>query len=119
MSEGCPAGCCPHDGVAPDARCPADLPLAPLPERAAHLYACQMLSTYKIGAVTGIDRQKITPLLHQAGVAVKPNGAGRRMTRRTQKPSTWTSSWHACTWSSAPRTTRACLLFSSEPVRTV
>lgn len=83
MSEECPAGCCPHDGAAPDAGCPADLPQAPPPERAAHLYACQMLSTYKIGAVTGTDRQKITRLLHQAGIAVKPNGTGRRMTRRT------------------------------------
>jgi hypothetical protein len=83
MSEGCPAGCCPHEGAAQDAGCPADLPRAPLPERAAHLYGCQMLSTYKIGAVTGIDRQKITRLLHQAGVAVKPHGAGRHKTRPT------------------------------------
>jgi len=38
------------------------------PERAAHLYTCQMLSTYKIAAVTGIDRQRITRLLHEGGV---------------------------------------------------
>jgi hypothetical protein len=81
--EECPAGCCPHGGAAQDAECPADLPRAPLPERAAHLYACQMLSTYKIAAVTGVDRQRITRLLHEAGVAVKPSGTGRRLTRRT------------------------------------
>ena len=81
MDEQCPGGCCPHDGAAPDAACPADLPRAPLPERAAHLYACQMLSTYKVGAVTGADRQRITRLLHEAGVAVKPGGAGRRPRR--------------------------------------
>jgi len=83
MSEECPAGCCPHDGINSDAGCPDDLPLAPLPERAAHLYACQMLSTYKIGAITGADRQRITRLLHEAGINVKPSGTGRRMTRRS------------------------------------
>jgi hypothetical protein len=81
VDEQCPGGCCPHDGAALDAACPADLPRAPLPERAAHLYACQMLSTYKVGAVTGVDRQRITRLLHEAGVAVKPGGAGRRPRR--------------------------------------
>ena len=82
--DGCPAGCCPHDTASTGTEgCPDDLPGAPLPERAAHLYACQMLSTYKIGAVTGIDRQRITRLLHEGGVEVKPSGAGRRLTRRT------------------------------------
>jgi hypothetical protein len=83
MSEECPAGCCPHGGIDPEAGCPDDLPQALLPERAVHLYACQMLSTYKIGAITGVDRQRITRLLHEAGINVKPSGAGRRMTRRT------------------------------------
>jgi hypothetical protein len=83
MNEWCPAGCCPHEGTAQEAECPADLPEAPLPERAAHLYACQMLSTRKIAAITGIDRQRITRLLHRAGITVKPRGAGRRPTRRT------------------------------------
>ena len=83
MSEECPAGCCPHDGASPDAVCPDDLPGAPLSERAAHLYACQMLSTYKIAAVTGTERQRITRVLRKAGIAVKPYGAGRRLTRRT------------------------------------
>jgi len=83
VNKECPAGCCPHGTDTPDAGCPDDLPRAQLPERAAHLYACQMLSTYKIAAITGADRQRITGLLHQAGIKVKPSGAGRRMTRRT------------------------------------
>ena len=83
MSEECPAGCCPHDEAAPDSGCPTDLPHAPLPERAAHLYACQALSTYKIAAITGDDRQRITRLLHEAGISVNPRGAGRRKTLRS------------------------------------
>jgi len=77
VSEECPGGCCPHDGASPDAGCPDDLPGAPLQERAAHLYACRMLSTYKIATVTGTDRQRITRMLRKAGTAVKPYGAGR------------------------------------------
>ena len=83
MNEECPAGCCPHDTESADTGCPEDLPSAPVTERAAHLYDCQMLSTYKIAAITGIDRQRIAGLLHKSGVSVKPNGAGRRMARRT------------------------------------
>jgi hypothetical protein len=83
MNQVCPAGCCPHIGAVQEAECPADLPEAPLRERAAHLYACQMLSTYKIAAITGIDRQQITKVLHEAGVSVKPYGAGRHLSRRT------------------------------------
>jgi hypothetical protein len=81
MSKECPAGCCPHDGIMTESGCPGDLPQAPLPERAAHLYACQGLSTYKIAAVTSTDRQRITRQLRKAGIAVKPRGAGRRETR--------------------------------------
>jgi hypothetical protein len=77
----CPAGCCPHDGAAGAAECPSDLPEAPLPERVAHLYACQALSTYAIALVTGVDRQRVTRLLHRAGIVVKPRGAGRRRGR--------------------------------------
>jgi hypothetical protein len=87
VREQCPAGCCPHDGIAEDAGCPPDLPRATLPERAAHLYACRMLSTYKIAALTGVDRQRVTRLLHEAGVAVKPSGAGRHLTPRTPEDS--------------------------------
>jgi len=44
----------------------------------AHLYACQELSTYRIADLTGISRQRVTRLLHRAGMAVKSRGAGRR-----------------------------------------
>lgn len=74
--QGCPAGYCPHDTASTGTEgCPVDLPGAPLSERAAHLYACQMLSTYKIAALTGIDRQRITRLLHEGGIQVKPSEA--------------------------------------------
>jgi hypothetical protein len=46
-----------------------------LPERAVHLYARQLLSTYKIAVVTGADRYRITRLLRKAGIAVKPRGS--------------------------------------------
>jgi hypothetical protein len=107
----CPAGCCPHTSisslplsgaavvVAPGGcradvaggmdGCPADLPAAPLPERISHLYACRELSTYHIAEIVGISRQRITRLLHQAGVAVKPKGAGRP--RPSRRPETRTT----------------------------
>lgn len=98
MSLICQAGCCPHPaselggarltsagagraarrGPAQPGECPPDLPTATLPERIVHLYACQGLSTYRIGDITGIGRQRVTRILHRAGVAVKPQGAGRR-----------------------------------------
>lgn len=85
MSHECPAGCCPHPqgepgppaGV-PAPGCPTDIPDRPLPERVAHLYACQELSTYRIARLAGINRQRVTRMLHNAGIAVKPQGAGRR-----------------------------------------
>jgi hypothetical protein len=83
VTEECPAGCCPHHSESADAGCPEDLPGASLAERAAHLYLCQMLSTYKIAAITGIDRQRIAGLLHETGITVKPSGAGRRKIRWT------------------------------------
>jgi hypothetical protein len=49
-----------------------------MPERAAHLYACQGLSTYRIADLVGIGRQRVTRVLHRAGVPVKPRGGGRR-----------------------------------------
>jgi hypothetical protein len=56
---------------------PADLPGAGLAERVGHLYECRGLSTYRIAAIVGIDRQRVGRLLHRAGVAVKPRGVGR------------------------------------------
>lgn len=49
-----------------------------MPERVAHLYECQGLSTYRIGGIVGLSRQVITRMLHRAGVPVKPRGSGRR-----------------------------------------
>ena len=51
---------------------------ADVAELVAHMYVCMQLSTYRIGKLTGIDRQRVRRLLGQAGVAVKPRGAGRR-----------------------------------------
>jgi hypothetical protein len=57
------------------------------PERLAHLYLCRGLSTYRIAELTGLDRQRVTRMLHQAGVAIRPRGAGRlRPVRRRGDP---------------------------------
>jgi hypothetical protein len=42
-----------------------------------HLYLCLGLSTYRIAARTGIDRQRVTRALHRAGVPLRPRGVGR------------------------------------------
>jgi hypothetical protein len=49
-----------------------------LAELVSHLYLCECLSTYRIGAVTGMGRQRVSRILASAGVPVKPRGAGRR-----------------------------------------
>jgi hypothetical protein len=43
----------------------------------AHLYLCLGLSTYRIAARTGIDRQRVTRALRRAGVPLRPRGIGR------------------------------------------
>jgi hypothetical protein len=43
----------------------------------AHLYACQLLSTYQIARITGDNRQRVNWLLRKAGVPVNPRGTGR------------------------------------------
>jgi len=43
----------------------------------AHLYHCLRLSTYRIAARTGIDRQRVTRALRRAGVPLRPRGVGR------------------------------------------
>ena len=58
------------------------------PDRLAHLYLCRGLSTRAIAGISGIDRQRVTKLLHRAGVPVRPRGAGRlRPVRRDDPPS--------------------------------
>jgi hypothetical protein len=54
--------------------------------RLAHLYLCRGLSTYRIGEVTGLDRQKVTRALRSAGVRLRPRGAGRRRPLRRDDP---------------------------------
>jgi hypothetical protein len=44
----------------------------------SHLYLGHELSTYRISAIAGISRQRVGRLLNQAGVPVKPRGAGRK-----------------------------------------
>jgi len=52
-----------------------------------HLYACEGLSTYQIAARTGADRQRVTRVLREAGVPLRPRGAGRlRPVRRPGHP---------------------------------
>ena len=59
----------------------------PDPARLAHLYLCRGLSTYAIGQITGLDRQRITRMLRRTGVPLRPRGAGRlRPLRRDDPP---------------------------------
>jgi hypothetical protein len=50
-----------------------------------HLYVCQGLSTYRIGEIAGMDRQRVGRLLARAGVPVKPRGAGRPRRRDDER----------------------------------
>jgi hypothetical protein len=65
---------CPHT-------LPADWPpgatSAELTVVVSHLYLCEGLSTYRIGQLVGMSRQRVGRVLAQARVAVKPRGAGR------------------------------------------
>jgi len=48
---------------------------------------CDGQSTYQIGRVVGLDRQRVTRLLRRAGVRLQPRGAGRaRPARRAHEP---------------------------------
>jgi hypothetical protein len=57
------------------------------PDQLAHFYVCRELSTYRIAAITGLDRQRVTRTLHRAGVMLRARGAGRaRPLRRADDP---------------------------------
>jgi len=83
----------PADGALPSCQyCHAGLDATPGrdgpdPARLAHLYLCRGLSTYAIGEITGLDRQRVTRMLRRAGVPLRPRGAGRlRPLRRDDPP---------------------------------
>ena len=44
--------------------------------RLRHLYLCEQLLTYRIGQITGLDRQRVARLLRKAKVPLRRNGAG-------------------------------------------
>jgi hypothetical protein len=58
----------------------------PDPARLAHLYLRRKLSTYAIGEITGLDRQRVTRMLRRAGVPLRPRGAGRQRPLRRDDP---------------------------------
>ncbi|MGB6458308.1 MAG: hypothetical protein WBH47_27870 [Streptosporangiaceae bacterium] len=66
---------CPH-ALSADWRLGA--PSIEIPVIVSHLYVCEGLSTYRIGQLVGMNRQRVGRLLAQARVPVKPRGAGRR-----------------------------------------
>ncbi len=81
------------DGAPPPCQyCHADQDAAPARDRLdpawlAHLYLCQELSTYAIGEITGLDRQRVARMLRRAGAPLRPRGAGRlRPLRRSDPP---------------------------------
>jgi hypothetical protein len=68
-------------GTARDAQPTAD------PGWLRHLYLCQERSTYEIADRTGLDRQRVSRMLRQSGVPLRPRGAGRRRSpRRAEDP---------------------------------
>jgi hypothetical protein len=48
------------------------------------LYLCEQLSTYRIGQITGLDRQRVARLLRKANVSLRRNGAGATQPPRRQ-----------------------------------
>lgn len=51
-----------------------------------HLYVCRGLSTRRIGETLDVNRQRVTTWLHDAGVPVRPRGAGRARPHRQPEP---------------------------------
>lgn len=89
FTDGCSAVAVARFGqVYPDCPCRNGLPDLSAGDDAetaallAHLYLCGELSTYRIASSTGLNRQRVTRLLRQAGVPLRPQGAGRRRPER-------------------------------------
>jgi Antitoxin Xre-like helix-turn-helix domain len=61
-------------------------PDGPDPAWLAHLYLCSGLSTYAIGELTGLDRQRVARMLRKAQVPLRPRGAGRQRPPRRDDP---------------------------------
>jgi hypothetical protein len=84
-ADGVPS--CPYCRVCRHSVPAADGQDLPDPALLAHLYVCRGLSTYTIGQITGLDRQRVTRMLRRAGVSLRPRGAGRlRPLRRDDPP---------------------------------
>jgi hypothetical protein len=82
-ADGTPPSC-PYCHAGQDAGPARD---GPDPARMAHLYLCRGLSTYAIGEIAGLDRQRVARMLRRAGVPLRPRGAGRlRPLRRDDPP---------------------------------
>lgn len=77
------AGCCPHSLYSLSV--PAGLASADITDLVSHLYVCEGLSTYRIGEIVGMDRQRVGRLLATARVPVKPRGAGRRRNQSEER----------------------------------
>lgn len=74
---------CPYCQAGRNASPPGE---GPDPARLAHLYLCRGLSTYAIGEITGLDRQRVTRMLRRSGVPLRPRGVGRRRALRRDDP---------------------------------
>ncbi len=69
----------------PEGQSATGLPDADLRQLITHLYVCRGQSTYRIGELTGIGRQRVGRMLSRAGVPVKPRGEGRPRSRDDQR----------------------------------
>jgi hypothetical protein len=68
VCPGSDAPCCSHAGQLSSGLPPANAPVRDdLAELAAHLYECRGMSTYRIGEVIGLDRQRVRRLLAVPG----------------------------------------------------